>query len=272
MTDSMFVSAARAARRPNRLPQLRNTLFALLALLALLAPVAAGAAAPPPTSPAAMTVVRVVAGRVDVDVPGSRRPAVGSRLVVERDGVTIADLEVTILRDHQASCRIVRMTAPIAGGDLVLAAPSGKAAKAASGNAPTAAAGSAEPAPQADDASEHPSNQTMIVQRVLRGAVDISLVGSQPVAVGDRLINRWLVTGMETHVCVFQTVRALREDAGAVHVVADACASRTKANWKSGLALAAAAGAVVTNTETVVFDLLGRAGTDDFRALSKLIK
>ncbi len=93
-----------------------------------------------------------------------------------------------------------------------------------------------------------------------------------PVAVGDRLINRWLVTGMETHVCVFQTVRALREDAGAVHVVADACASRTKANWKSGLALAAAAGAVVTNTETVVFDLLGRAGTDDFRALSKLIK
>ena len=178
MTDSMFVSAARAARRPNRLPKLWT---ALCALLALLAPVAAGAAAPPPPPPAstaAMTVVRVVAGRVDVDVPGSRRPAVGSRLVVERDGVTIADLEVTILRDHQASCRIVRMTAPIAGGDLVLAAPSGKPAKAASGNAPTAAAGSAEPAPQADDASEHPSNQTMIVQRVLRGAVDISLVGS----------------------------------------------------------------------------------------------
>ena len=188
MTDSMFVSAARAARRPNRLPKLWT---ALCALLALLAPVAAGAAAPPPPPPAstaAMTVVRVVAGRVDVDVPGSRRPAVGSRLVVERDGVTIADLEVTILRDHQASCRIVRMTAPIAGGDLVLAAPSGKPAKAASGNAPTAAAGSAEPAPQADDASEHPSNQTMIVQRVLRGAVDISLVGSQPVAVGDRLV------------------------------------------------------------------------------------
>ena len=93
-----------------------------------------------------------------------------------------------------------------------------------------------------------------------------------PVAVGDRLINRWIVTGMETHVCVFQTVRALREEAAAVHVVADACASRTKANFKNGLALAAATGAVVTNTETAVFDLLGRAGTDDFRALSKLLK
>ena len=77
---------------------------------------------------------------------------------------------------------------------------------------------------------------------------------------------------METHVCVFQTVRALREEAAAVHVVADACASRTKANFKNGLALAAATGAIVTNTETVVFDFLGRAGTDDFRVLSKLLK
>ncbi len=93
-----------------------------------------------------------------------------------------------------------------------------------------------------------------------------------PVAIGDRTIDRWLVTGMETHVCVFQTVRALCEERATVHVVADACASRTKANWKNGLALAAAAGAVVTNTETVVFDLLGRAGTDDFKALSKLLK
>ena len=93
-----------------------------------------------------------------------------------------------------------------------------------------------------------------------------------PVAVGDHLIDRWLVTGMETHICVFQTVRALRQEGGTVHVVADACASRTKTNFKNGLALAATAGAIITNTETVVFDLLGRAGTDDFRALSKLLK
>ncbi|MEO8196165.1 MAG: hypothetical protein ABI689_05540 [Thermoanaerobaculia bacterium] len=138
-----------------------------------LASVAAAAA---PATPAPMTVVRVVAGRVDIDVPGSRRPAVGSRLVVQRDDQTIAELEVTILSDHQASCRIVRMTAPIAGGDLVLAAPTGKAAVAASA------------AVRADAAGEHPSNQAMIVQRVRRGAVDISLVDSQPVEVGDRLV------------------------------------------------------------------------------------
>jgi nicotinamidase-related amidase len=91
-------------------------------------------------------------------------------------------------------------------------------------------------------------------------------------AVGDAPRSHWVVTGMETHVCVFQTVRALRAAGHVVHVVRDAVASRTHGNWHSGLELCARAGAIITNTETVVFDLLGRAGTDDFRALSPLIK
>ncbi len=82
----------------------------------------------------------------------------------------------------------------------------------------------------------------------------------------------WLVAGMETHVCVYQTVRALRAAGHAVHVLADAVASRTPANWQNGLDLCVRTGAVVTNTETVVFDLLGRAGTDDFKVLSRLVK
>lgn len=84
--------------------------------------------------------------------------------------------------------------------------------------------------------------------------------------------DQWVVTGMECHVCVWQTVRGLRGRGAAVHVVSDAVSSRTKANWRVGLDLARAAGALVTSTETVVFDLLCRAGTDDFKALSKLIK
>lgn len=91
-------------------------------------------------------------------------------------------------------------------------------------------------------------------------------------AVADMTRRTWIVTGMETHVCVFQTVRALRAAGHVVHVAADAVASRTAANWKSGLELCARTGAVITNTETVVFDLLGKAGTDDFRALSRLVK
>ena len=177
---SAWAASASAVRRPIRLPKLCVSL-----LLLLFVGVVSVAAATAPATPAPMTVLRVVAGRVDIDVPGTRRPAVGSRLVVQRDGQSIAELEVTILSDHQASCRIVRMTAPIAGGDLVVA-PTDKAP--ASPASPASPANRTVTAPQAEAAGEHPSNQAMIVQRVLRGAVDISLVTSQPVAVGDRLV------------------------------------------------------------------------------------
>ena len=84
--------------------------------------------------------------------------------------------------------------------------------------------------------------------------------------------EQWIVCGMETHVCVYQTVRDLVGPACAVHVVADAACSRTKANWRTGLALAREVGALVTSTEACVFDLLGQAGTDEFKAISKLVK
>jgi len=84
--------------------------------------------------------------------------------------------------------------------------------------------------------------------------------------------DQWIVTGMEAHVCVYQSTRDLAARGAAVHVVADAVCSRTKANWRLGLQLAERAGAIPTSTEVCVFDLLGRAGTDEFRALSKAIK
>lgn len=84
--------------------------------------------------------------------------------------------------------------------------------------------------------------------------------------------DQWIVTGMEAHVCVYQTARGLIARGYQAHVVSDACCSRAKPNWRIGLGLCERAGALVTSTEVVVFDLLGRAGTDDFKALSRLIK
>jgi nicotinamidase-related amidase len=83
---------------------------------------------------------------------------------------------------------------------------------------------------------------------------------------------QWVVTGMETHVCVYQTARGLAAGGARVHVPADAVVSRSPANMRIGLDLIERTGAVVTSTETVVFDVLRRAGSDDFRALSKLVK
>ena len=83
--------------------------------------------------------------------------------------------------------------------------------------------------------------------------------------------DQWIVAGMEAHVCVYQSVRDLLA-IGTVHVASDAVCSRTKANWRAGLALVERLGAVTTTTEVCVFDLLERAGTDNFKALSKAIK
>jgi nicotinamidase-related amidase len=81
-----------------------------------------------------------------------------------------------------------------------------------------------------------------------------------------------VVVGMETHVCVYQTVRDLRARGLQVLVPVDAVASRRDEDRTVGLALCEREGAVTTSVETIVFDWLARAGTDAFRAVSKLLR
>jgi nicotinamidase-related amidase len=81
-----------------------------------------------------------------------------------------------------------------------------------------------------------------------------------------------VVAGMETHVCVFQTARDLVAAGYEVHVCADAVASRFEGHRAVGLELCRAAGAIVTTAETAIFDLLGEAGTAEFKAVSPLVR
>ena len=81
-----------------------------------------------------------------------------------------------------------------------------------------------------------------------------------------------IITGMETHVCVLQTVLELLDGGYTVHLVRDAAMSRRKENWLIGIETARAAGAVITSTETALFQLLRTAGTDEFKKLSKLVR
>jgi nicotinamidase-related amidase len=81
-----------------------------------------------------------------------------------------------------------------------------------------------------------------------------------------------IITGMETHVCVFQTARDLIDNGYEVFVARDAVCSRTKENFLNALDLMKDMGVVITNTETIVFDLLKKSGTPEFKVLSKLIK
>lgn len=81
-----------------------------------------------------------------------------------------------------------------------------------------------------------------------------------------------IIVGMEAHVCVYQTVLGLLGAGYHVHLVRDAICSRNKTDFNNALQLAAAAGAVVTTTETATFQLLEVAGTPEFKVISKLIR
>jgi nicotinamidase-related amidase len=81
-----------------------------------------------------------------------------------------------------------------------------------------------------------------------------------------------IMTGMETHICVLQTTIGLLQEGLTVHVVRDAICSRTKENWKTGISFMRDAGAVITCTETVLFQILKVAGTEEFKKISQRIK
>ena len=81
-----------------------------------------------------------------------------------------------------------------------------------------------------------------------------------------------VVTGIEAHVCVLQSALDLLDAGYEVHVPHDAINSRRPADRQWALSRMAAAGAVITATESVLFELLERCGTDDFRTVAGLIK
>ena len=80
-----------------------------------------------------------------------------------------------------------------------------------------------------------------------------------------------IVCGIETHVCVSQTVHDLLGRGLDVHVPADAVGSRHELDHEVGLARMARAGAVVSSVEASLFELLERAGTPEFKAVQKLL-
>jgi nicotinamidase-related amidase len=81
-----------------------------------------------------------------------------------------------------------------------------------------------------------------------------------------------IVTGMETHICVYQGVRQFLEEGFKVFVPYDGVASRSLSDKENALAQFTAMGAVVTSSETLLYDMLGDSRSEHFKAISKLVK
>ena len=80
-------------------------------------------------------------------------------------------------------------------------------------------------------------------------------------------VTTLILAGVETHICIYQTAMGALERGLIPWVVADAVSSRTRANHELGLARLAAAGAIVGPAEMIIYELLGRAGTPEFKAI-----
>ncbi|WML53516.1 isochorismatase family protein [Neobacillus sp. PS3-12] len=84
--------------------------------------------------------------------------------------------------------------------------------------------------------------------------------------------TQFILTGVENHICVYQTARQLQEQGLEVEVVADAVSSRTKANREIGLAKMQALGILPTSTEMILYELLQTAEHPHFKTILKLVK
>ena len=79
--------------------------------------------------------------------------------------------------------------------------------------------------------------------------------------------NTVLLCGMESHICVTQTALGALREGYIVHVASDAVSSRTEWNWKIGLDRMRAAGAVISSTEMIIYELLRSSGAPAFKEL-----
>ena len=91
-------------------------------------------------------------------------------------------------------------------------------------------------------------------------------------ALESRQVSDAVLCGIEAHVCVTQTCLGLLEKGCRVFVVADAVSSRTAENYRFGVERMRAAGAVIVSTEMVLFELVGQAGTAEFKQILGLVK
>jgi nicotinamidase-related amidase len=84
--------------------------------------------------------------------------------------------------------------------------------------------------------------------------------------------NTVLLCGMESHICVMQTALGALNGGYIVHVASDAVSSRSESNWKIGLERMRAAGAILSSTEMMTYELLRSSGTEAFRELLPYLK
>jgi nicotinamidase-related amidase len=176
-----------------------------------------------------------------------------SKLDADRTALIVVDVQEGFRKAIPDFDRVARATATLIEGAEALGVPIVITEQYPKGLGETA-----------PEVAEHLPEGTEPLEKVCFSAAD-----AEGFDLGGR--DQALVCGIETHVCVNQTVLDLLGSGAEVQVAEDAVASRSAENREVGLHKMERAGAVLTSVETALFELLGRAGTDEFKRIQKLI-
>jgi len=84
--------------------------------------------------------------------------------------------------------------------------------------------------------------------------------------------RKLLMAGVETHICVAQTALEAIGRGFEVHILEDATSSRSGSDRQIGLKRMEGAGAIPSSVEMAIYEMLGKAGTPEFREILKLVK
>jgi nicotinamidase-related amidase len=85
-------------------------------------------------------------------------------------------------------------------------------------------------------------------------------------------VKRFMIAGIESHICVQQTTLDAMNSGYQVHVISDAVSSRTQRNLEIGLQKMRQFGAVISSTEMAMYEIMERADTKEFKEVLKLVK
>jgi len=183
--------------------------------------------------------------------------ALTPRLVRDRAGLVVVDLQERLLPAMHQPERVVGEAVRLLRGAAVLGLPVVATEQYPKGLGRTAPAVAAALAPAT------PFEKTAFSACGAKGL---------PAELENKKIKDVILCGIEAHVCVSQTCLDLLDRGLRVFVVTDAVSSRTPENLQVGLERMRDAGAVLVSTEMVLFELLGEAGTEEFKRILELVR
>lgn len=116
--------------------------------------------------------------------------------------------------------------------------------------------------------------ERLTVDQPIRNKMTFSCMRDEAIAADIAALERRqaLLCGVETHVCVHQTAQDLRALGYEVHVAEDAVSSRSESNREAALRRFGASGITITSAEMAIYELMERAGTDEFRRILPLVR